>query len=142
MKTRDLAYIALFAAIVAVLGLIPPIAVPLVPVPITAQTLGVMLAGSVLGVWLFSLLKRAGQIELTISVCYVLLLGTLGFLMAIESIRAVTLVNRLWGLIPRSAALATLGERESGTAWLERASDAGAPRCRKGRASACRSTGR
>lgn len=47
MKTRDLAYIALFAAIVAVLGLVPAIAIG--PVPITAQTLGVMLAGSVLG---------------------------------------------------------------------------------------------
>lgn len=49
MKTRDLAYIALFAAIVAALGLLPPLPVPVVPVPITAQTLGVMLAGSVLG---------------------------------------------------------------------------------------------
>jgi biotin transport system substrate-specific component len=49
VKTRDLAYVALFAAIVAVLGVIPPVAVPVVPVPITAQTLGVMLAGSVLG---------------------------------------------------------------------------------------------
>jgi len=49
VKTRDLAYVALFAAIVAVLGVIPPIAVPVIPVPITAQTLGVMLAGSVLG---------------------------------------------------------------------------------------------
>ncbi|MCA0144046.1 biotin transporter BioY [Blastococcus sp. LR1] len=49
MKSRDLAYVALFAAIVAVLGLIPPVAVPGLPVPITAQTLGVMLAGSVLG---------------------------------------------------------------------------------------------
>ena len=49
MKTRDLAYVALFAAIVAVLGLLPPIAIPVIPVPITAQTLGVMLAGSVLG---------------------------------------------------------------------------------------------
>ncbi len=49
MKTRDLAYIALFAAIVAVLGLLPPVPVPGLPVPITAQTLGVMLAGSVLG---------------------------------------------------------------------------------------------
>ena len=47
------------------------------------------LAGSVLGVWLFTWLKRQGQIELTISICYVLLLGTLGFLMAIESVRAV-----------------------------------------------------
>ena len=47
MKTKDLAYIALFAAITAVLGLIPALQVG--PVPITAQTLGVMLAGSVLG---------------------------------------------------------------------------------------------
>ena len=47
MKTRDLAYIALFAAITAVLGLVP--AVNVGPVPITAQTLGVMLAGSILG---------------------------------------------------------------------------------------------
>ena len=39
------------------------------------------LAGSVLGVWLFTLLKRLGQIELTISLLYVLLLGTLGALM-------------------------------------------------------------
>jgi biotin transport system substrate-specific component len=49
VKTRDLAYIALFAAITAVLGLLPPVPVPGIPVPITAQTLGVMLAGSVLG---------------------------------------------------------------------------------------------
>jgi biotin transport system substrate-specific component len=47
VKTRDLAYIALFAAIIAVLGTIP--AIPVGPVPITAQTLGVMLAGGVLG---------------------------------------------------------------------------------------------
>ncbi|HEX3954840.1 MAG TPA: sulfite exporter TauE/SafE family protein [Stellaceae bacterium] len=45
------------------------------------------LAGSVLGVWFFTLLKRLGQIELTISLCYVLLLGTLGTLMMIESVR-------------------------------------------------------
>lgn len=49
MKSRDLAYVALFAAIVAVLGLLPPVPVPGIPVPITAQTFGVMLAGSVLG---------------------------------------------------------------------------------------------
>src|SRR6266540_1784432 len=45
------------------------------------------LAGSVLGVWLFTWLKRLGQIELTISLSYVVLLGVLGFLMAIESAR-------------------------------------------------------
>jgi biotin transport system substrate-specific component len=49
MKSRDLAYVALFAGIVATLGLVPPMPVPGIPVPITAQTLGVMLAGSVLG---------------------------------------------------------------------------------------------
>jgi biotin transport system substrate-specific component len=47
VKTKDLAYIALFAAITAVLGLVP--AVQVGPVPITAQTLGVMLAGASLG---------------------------------------------------------------------------------------------
>jgi biotin transport system substrate-specific component len=47
VKTKDLANIALFAAITAVLGLVPAIQVG--PVPITAQTLGVMLAGAVLG---------------------------------------------------------------------------------------------
>lgn len=47
--TRDIARIAVFAAILAALGLVAPI--PLGPVPITAQTLGVMLAGTVLGPW-------------------------------------------------------------------------------------------
>ena len=49
MKTRDLVYVGLFAALTAVLGLIPPVPVPFLPVPITAQTLGVMLSGSILG---------------------------------------------------------------------------------------------
>ena len=52
------------------------------------------LAGSLLGVWIFTLLKRLGQIELTISVCYVLLLGALGFLMMIESMRALLRLHR------------------------------------------------
>lgn len=45
---RNLVYVALFAALIAVLGLIPPINL-LSGVPITAQSLGVMLAGCVLG---------------------------------------------------------------------------------------------
>jgi len=49
MTTKDLVLIALFAAIVAVLGVFPPFTLPLVGVPITAQSLGVMLAGGVLG---------------------------------------------------------------------------------------------
>ena len=49
MKTRDFVHVALFAALVAALGLLPPLPLPWLPVPITAQTLGVMLAGSTLG---------------------------------------------------------------------------------------------
>ena len=52
------------------------------------------LAGSLLGVWIFTLLKRLGQIELTISLSYVLLLGTLGALMMIESIRTQLRLHR------------------------------------------------
>lgn len=46
---RDIALIAVFAAVTAALGLIPPIYVPLSPAPITAQSLGIMLAGAILG---------------------------------------------------------------------------------------------
>jgi biotin transport system substrate-specific component len=50
MKLREMTYVSLFAAITIVLGLLPPIYLPISPtVPITAQTLGVMLAGVVLG---------------------------------------------------------------------------------------------
>ncbi|MDR0945742.1 MAG: biotin transporter BioY, partial [Bifidobacteriaceae bacterium] len=46
---RDVALVAVFAALTCVLGLIPPLYLPISPAPITAQTLGVMLAGAVLG---------------------------------------------------------------------------------------------
>ena len=50
MKDKALVQMALYAALVAALGLIPP--VPFVTgIPITAQTLGVMLAGVMLGPW-------------------------------------------------------------------------------------------
>jgi biotin transport system substrate-specific component len=48
-KTKDLVMVALFAALLIVLGLIPPIPLPMVPVPLTLQTFGVMLAGLLLG---------------------------------------------------------------------------------------------
>ena len=47
-RSSGLAYVSLFAALVAVFGLIPKIDLPL-GVPITLQTLGVMLAGCMLG---------------------------------------------------------------------------------------------
>ena len=49
MRIQDVAYIALFAALTAVLGLIPRIELSFGPVPVTAQSLGPMLAGSILG---------------------------------------------------------------------------------------------
>ncbi|MCX8520634.1 MAG: biotin transporter BioY, partial [Rhodoferax sp.] len=47
-SSHSLALIALFAALLAVFGLIPKIDLPL-GVPITLQTMGVMLAGCLLG---------------------------------------------------------------------------------------------
>jgi biotin transport system substrate-specific component len=67
MATRDLVLSALFAAIIVALGLVPPILLGFIPVPITAQSLGVMLAGAVLGA------KRG-----TISVLLVLVLAAIG----------------------------------------------------------------
>lgn len=49
MTVKDMVYAALFAALTAALGLLPMVAVPGLPVPIHAQSLGVMLAGGVLG---------------------------------------------------------------------------------------------
>lgn len=48
-SARDLALIAIFAGVVAALGIVPAFTPPGFSVPITAQTLGVMLAGSVIG---------------------------------------------------------------------------------------------
>lgn len=44
--------------------------------------------GSSIGVWIFAILRKVGQIDLVISLCYVGLLGLIGALMAIESSRA------------------------------------------------------
>ena len=63
---RNLTHIALFAALIAVLGLVPQIDL-MAGVPITAQSLGIMLCGTVLGarrgalaVLLFLLLVAVG----------------------------------------------------------------------------------
>lgn len=47
------------------------------------------LAGSYVGVQLFAKLRAIGQVDLMISVCYVLFLGIIGFLMLVESLRAI-----------------------------------------------------
>jgi biotin transport system substrate-specific component len=68
MTTRDLTHIALFAAVTAALGLLPPLMLPLLGVPITAQSMGPMLAGAVLGA------RRGG-----LSMALFILLVALGF---------------------------------------------------------------
>ena len=47
---RNLTHIALFAALIAVLGFVPAISLGF-GVPITAQSMGIMLCGTVLGSW-------------------------------------------------------------------------------------------
>ncbi|WP_028879873.1 sulfite exporter TauE/SafE family protein [Terasakiella pusilla] len=45
--------------------------------------------GSVVGVWLFTLLQQLGQIDLVIKLSYVVLLSSIGGLMFFESVRAI-----------------------------------------------------
>ena len=49
MSTRDIVLISLFAALMAVLGAFPPLMLPIIAVPITAQSMGPMLMGGILG---------------------------------------------------------------------------------------------
>ena len=46
------------------------------------------LVGSAIGVQIFVVLRKLGQVELMVSLCYVVFLGIVGVLMLIESIRA------------------------------------------------------
>ena len=60
--------------------------------------LGLMLliggsAGSLVGVGLFTLLRRVGQLDLVVSLLYVVLLGAVGGLMLVESLRAMRRVG-------------------------------------------------
>lgn len=68
METRTLVRMALMAALIGALGLVPPLFLPLAAgAPITAQSLGVMLAGLLLG-------ARAGAGAVALF-CFVVLLG-------------------------------------------------------------------
>jgi biotin transport system substrate-specific component len=49
LSTRDLALTATFAGLIAALGMVPAVYPAGIPVPITLQTFGVMLAGALLG---------------------------------------------------------------------------------------------
>jgi hypothetical protein len=45
--------------------------------------------GTAFGVWLFTTLRAIGQLDITIGISYVLLLGIVGALMVVESVRAI-----------------------------------------------------
>jgi len=47
------------------------------------------MAGSTVGAFVFALLRRVGQLDLFVSLLYVFLLGTVGSLMLVESVRAI-----------------------------------------------------
>jgi uncharacterized protein len=61
--------------------------------------LGGGLLGSSFGVLLFGLLRKLGQIDLTISLCYVILLGSLGGVMLVESLNMMLKRSRSAGPI-------------------------------------------
>jgi uncharacterized membrane protein YfcA len=50
--------------------------------------------GTAFGVWLFTFLRAIGQLDITIGISYVLLLGIVGGLMVVESIRAIIRVQQ------------------------------------------------
>jgi uncharacterized protein len=52
------------------------------------------IAGSALGVYVFRLLQELGQIELVVNASYVILLGSIGGLMLIESVRTLLAARR------------------------------------------------
>ena len=52
------------------------------------------IAGSFIGVWIFALLKQLGQTDLLISLSYVIFLGSIGFMMLVESLRAIRRAQR------------------------------------------------
>jgi uncharacterized membrane protein YfcA len=47
------------------------------------------LTGTTAGVWLFTLLRAIGQLDLTIALSYLILLGAVGTMMIVESVRAI-----------------------------------------------------
>jgi hypothetical protein len=60
--------------------------------------------GSTVGVGVFKLLSGLGQIDLTISLCYVILLGALGGLMLVDGLRLIFRRRRSGGALAQRAA--------------------------------------
>jgi uncharacterized protein len=60
-----------------------------IDLPLATMLLAGGVLGTALGVWLFTLLRSIGQLDITIGLSYVLLLGVVGSLMVAESVRAI-----------------------------------------------------
>jgi uncharacterized membrane protein YfcA len=60
-----------------------------IDLPLAVMLLAGGILGTGFGVWLFTLLRRVGQLDLTIGIAYVLLLSAVGVLMVAESARAI-----------------------------------------------------
>jgi hypothetical protein len=60
-----------------------------IDLPLAGMLLAGGVVGTYLGVWLFTLLRSIGQLDITIGLSYVLLLSAVGGLMVIESVRAI-----------------------------------------------------
>ena len=65
-----------------------------IDVPLGLMLLVGGIMGSALGVWLYSLLRDLGQLDLAISILYVAFLGIIGSLMLAESLRALRRSSR------------------------------------------------
>ncbi len=72
-----------------------------VDLKISAVMIAAGIAGTGFGVWLFGVLRAMGQMELIVSLSYVLLLGTIGSLMLRESLATLAAARR--GVPPPSA---------------------------------------
>ncbi len=126
MNTRDLGYVALFAALIVALGIVP--AIPLAGgVPITLQSMGVMLAGLVLGP------KRGAAAVLVVlalvAIGLPVLAGGRGGIGVFAGPTAGYLVGWLAGAFVAGLLAAKLEPRASGTigrtAWLSLAAIVG-----------------
>jgi len=60
-----------------------------VDIPMGAVLMAGGLVGSALGVQLFNMLRKLGQVDLLVNLCYVVFLGIIGSLMLVESINAI-----------------------------------------------------
>jgi uncharacterized protein len=65
-----------------------------IDVPLGLMLLVGGIIGSAIGVWVYSMLRELGQLDLAISILYVAFLGTIGSLMLAESLRALRRSSR------------------------------------------------